>query len=308
MKNKTNKNKTNSIKWAVRLVFTASVIVVYYFIFSVMFDTPIEAELKNSTQVLQNHYKKLVLQYDSLRNVIANLAKRDTAIYQIIYEAKPFKEISQHSQHKFDLQLSLIDKTNKEMGEIFLTKLDKLEQHTHNQSTVVNSIVNYVITESDRINRIPGVQPIDNPELTLFATSFGRRINPFYKTMQDHTGIDYSIPEGTAIFATADGYISKILRSGSTNGLSITIDHQNGYKTVYAYLDNAQVSVGQKVNRGDIIAQSGNTGLSYAPHLHYEILKDGKYVDPLGYMFLELNRDNYFKIIAMAPHAMQAFD
>ena len=126
--------------------------------------------------------------------------------------------------------------------------------------------------------------------------------------MQEHDGIDYSVPEGTAIFATADGFISKILTSGATNGLSVTIDHKNGYKTIYAYLKSAHVKVGQEVNRGDVIALSGNTGLSYAPHLHYQIIKNDQNVDPLGYMFLELPRNKFHQLRSIATHAMQSFD
>ncbi len=308
MKNKINKNKTNSIKWAVRLVFTASVVVIYYFVFSMLFDTPIESELKKSTQLLQNHHRKLQKQYDTLQNVIQNLAKRDTAIYQIIFEAKPFKEYSHYNKRKLQLQQQLISKSNKQLGEEFRDKLNVIQHQTQNQTKLVNDIIFNLVVNTDVINHIPAVQPIDNTELILFATSFGKRINPFYKTMQDHNGIDYSVPEGTAVFATADGFVSKIHSSGSTNGLSVTIDHQNGYKTIYGYLDAVHINIGQTINRGDLIALSGNTGLSYAPHLHYEILKDDKPVDPLGYMFLELNRNNFFQILSMAPHAMQSFD
>lgn len=308
MKNKTNNNNAKSIKWAVRLFSTIGVIVIYYFIFSVLFDTPIESELKKSTQVLQKHHEKLLKQYDSIQFVIANLAKRDTAVYQIIYEAKPFAGVSEYNQRKISLQEKLKSKTNKKLGVEFLRKLTQMKELTKVQTEIVNDMLYYVLEKSDEINHIPSIQPIDNPNLTLFATSFGRRINPFYKTMQNHDGIDYSVPEGTAVFATADGFVSKILTSGATNGLSVTIDHENGYKTSYAYLSAAHVKVGQKVSRGDVVALSGNTGLSYAPHLHYEIIKDGKPVDPLAYMFMELSIDEFYQITSLASHAMQAFD
>ncbi len=308
MKNKTNINKAKSIKWAVRLFSIIGVIVIYYFIFSVLFDTPIESELKKSTQLMQKHHEKLQKQYDSIQKVIANLASRDTAVYQIIYEAKPFTEISKYDKRKSDLLLKLSRITNKQLGEEFVAKLALIEKVNGQQTQIVNEILGYVLEQSHEINAIPSIQPIDNPKLTLFATSFGRRINPFYKTMQQHDGIDYSVPEGTAVFATADGVISKIHTSGATNGLSVVIDHGNGYKTSYAYLSAAHVKVGQKVSRGDVIALSGNTGLSYAPHLHYEVIKNGKPVEPLAYMFMELTRDEFYQVRSLASHAMQAFD
>ncbi len=113
------------------------------------------------------------------------------------------------------------------------------------------------------------------------------RIHPFYKSLSQHNGVDFTVPEGSRIFATADGTVTEATRRSSTSGLTVTIDHGNGYQTRYGHLSEISVKKGQKVNRGDIIALSGNSGLSLAPHLHYEVIRDGKPVDPIDYFFLE---------------------
>ena len=115
------------------------------------------------------------------------------------------------------------------------------------------------------------------------------RIHPFYKTLQSHQGVDYTIPEGSRVFATADGVVRDVALRNSTQGQTVVIDHGNGYETSYGHLSKIHVRKGQSVRRGDIIALSGDTGLSLAPHLHYEVRLDGMRVDPIHYFFMELS-------------------
>lgn len=302
------KNSSRGVKWLVRFFTAIGVVVVYYLVFSVLFDTPIEYQLKKSTTMLQNHYETLERRYDSLQMVLDNLSHRDSAVYKIIYEAQPYSYKEDGNLRRANLRSRLDKMSNKDLGEFFFSRLSRVSSDVDSGYRSISSVVEQCLDNSYFINHIPSIQPISNPDLHLLATSFGRRINPFFKTMQDHEGIDYSVAEGTAIFATADGVISEIKTRGSNNGLSITIDHGNGYKTIYAYLSRTYGQVGAKVNRGDVIAFSGNSGLSYAPHLHYEIRKDGKAVNPLGYLFLELDKEEQLKMNNIAAHAMQSFD
>ena len=133
-------------------------------------------------------------------------------------------------------------------------------------------------------------------------------MHPFYRTLQSHQGVDYTIPEGERIFATADGIVKEISGKNSTSGLTVVIDHYNGYTTSYSHLQSAKVKRGQRVRRGDIIALSGNSGLSLAPHLHYEVRYEGMRVDPIHYFFMELTPDEYQKIIRISRSGMQSFD
>ena len=134
------------------------------------------------------------------------------------------------------------------------------------------------------------------------------RIHPFYKTLTAHQGVDYTVPEGTRVFATADGVVKEINTRSTTGGITVVLSHGNGYETAYSNLSRVGVTRGQRVRRGDIIAFSGNTGLSLAPHLHYEVRKDGMRVDPIHYFFLELDPARYRRMIRIAQSGMQSFD
>ena len=163
-------------------------------------------------------------------------------------------------------------------------------------------------TVGDGRNRIPAIQPVINQQLTLLTASYGMRIHPFYKTLQSHQGVDYTIPEGSRVFATADGVVRDVALRNSTSGQTVVIDHGNGYETSYSHLLAVNVRRGQEVRRGDIIGLSGNTGLSIAPHLHYEVRHNGMRVDPIHYFFMELSPVEYQRIIRIAQSGMQSFD
>ena len=158
------------------------------------------------------------------------------------------------------------------------------------------------------VENIPAIQPVNNRYLTLLAAGKKPLINPFHRTMREHHGIDYLVSEGTPVFATADGKIKSLSEKNSSHGKAITIDHGNGYQTSYSHLLDIRVKKGQSVKRGDIIALSGNSGLSFAPHLHYEVIYNDMRVDPIHYFFLELSPEEYQRIIRIALSSMQSFD
>ena len=159
-----------------------------------------------------------------------------------------------------------------------------------------------------RCDNIPSIQPVINKQLTLLTASYGMRIHPFYKTLQSHQGVDYTIPEGSRVFATADGTVREVAQRNSTSGQTVVIDHGNGYETSYNHLSKIDVRKGQQVRRGDIIALSGDTGLSLAPHLHYEVRYNGMRVDPIHYFFMELSPTEYQRLMRIAQSGMQSFD
>ena len=147
---------------------------------------------------------------------------------------------------------------------------------------------------------IPAIQPVSNKELIRLASGFGVRIHPIYRVRKMHTGIDFSANIGTPIYATADGVVEEVQINFSGYGKLVEIDHGFGYRTRYAHMHGFSVRKGQKVRRGDLIGYVGNTGLSTAPHLHYEVLINGKQVDPIHYFFNDLSPAEYEKIIELA--------
>ncbi len=285
-------------------VVTILLSIVYYFIFSWLFDTPIEHELKKSTEKLQDHINELHARCDTLELVLRNLQQRDSAVFGIIFESTPY--VADNKMIRKDGYYE--DEDISTLCDIFLTNIQQLEQRITRQNSVIDTILTQFAMDPQEINRIPSIQPVNNPGLRLLATSFGTRINPFYKSRSQHNGFDYTVPVGTSVFATADGVVSRVEKSGATTGTTVTINHENGYQTYYSFLSRTSVRVGNRVRRGDIIAFTGENGLSYAPHLHYEIHKNGSPVNPIDYMFLEIGPDKLEEFREISSHAMQAFD
>lgn len=305
----TEKPKYGSIKWILRLLAGLSIAIMCYFFLSIVFDTPLEREIKKSSKKLASEYDSLETRYNHLQAVISNLAERDSAIYRIIFESAPYDPSNDttaaHIGHEYDKILAM---TNKELGDLFNQRLQSLDIRTQNIDVRNTQTTEYFFENADRINSIPSIQPVINPDLTLLAASFGNNIHPFYKTMSFHKGVDYAVPVGSAVFATADGVVSSIQSKGAVSGLGLKIEHGANYTTSYMNLDRIMVKVGNRVQKGDIIAFSGNSGLSFAPHLHYEVSYKGKQVDPLNFFFMELDMDQHRKLNAIAHSAKQSFD
>ena len=202
----------------------------------------------------------------------------------------------------------LLAASNRHLGTYLLEHTDALAHDLDRLDGSFDTIRTRITALDGTPDAIPAIQPVINDDLTLLTASFGMRIHPFYKSLSQHNGVDFTVPEGSRIFATADGTVTEATRRSSTSGLTVTIDHGNGYQTRYGHLSEISVKKGQKVNRGDIIALSGNSGLSLAPHLHYEVIRDGKPVDPIDYFFLELTPREYRSLQNIAQSGMQSFD
>lgn len=307
IKNMSKFNLKWSIKWLFRLLSGIGISVVSYLLLSLFFDTPIEYEIKLSNHKLEEQYNILNNRFDSVNNVLQNIVERDKNIHKILFESEPYTA-SLDSVNKFEAQNRLNEMNNMELGDELLERTSMLYQRAYNVNAKIDQMQQYIEANRELVSTIPAIQPIENADFSLLTASYGNRIHPFYKTMKMHRGIDFSIPVGTAVFATADGTVEQIAMRGQNSGTTIMLKHSNLYKTFYAHLDNVLVSVGQKIKRGDVIAFSGNTGLSFAPHLHYEVRLRGKQVDPIDYFFLETNINNIDRLHSIAATGMQAFD
>lgn len=294
-------------KWSMRVVYALTFAVIYYLLFSFFFDTPIEYELKKSTNKLQSQYDKLNSRFDSLRMVYDNISERDKSVYKILFESEPYSEKNNAAQNALVAQ-GLSALSNHELGERFDRSLSRISQQIVGQDIRMDILKQRISRSADKVNRTPSIQPIDNKNLTLLTASYGNLIHPFYKTSHLHRGVDYSVPVGTAVFATADGVVERIESKAQSSGLTLVIKHSAQYKTLYANLDKVLIAPGSKVMRGDIIAFSGNSGLSFAPHLHYEVQQNGKAVNPLPFFFAELDIRQNDKMRSVASAGMQSLD
>lgn len=280
--------------------------VLYYIGFSLFFDTPVEYGLKHSTDRLRDEYGQLAARYDTLERVLNNVVERDRNVFGILFESDPYdfeadRDASAGYEALFTLSTRRLKLGLRDRVEAMETQLTRLGDSYLALQRQIDSV-------GEGRDRIPAIQPVINKQLSLLTASYGMRIHPFYKTLQSHQGVDYTVPEGSSVFATADGVVKETATRNSTSGKTVVIDHGNGYETRYANLSEINVQKGQRVRRGDIIALSGNTGLSLAPHLHYEVRYQGMRVDPVHYFFMELSPEEYRRIIRIAQSGMQSFD
>ena len=303
---RTPKQKAIRITFHVLVWFGAAIL--YYVGFSLFFDTPVEYELKHSTDQLRDEYTRLEARYDSLRTVMENVSERDRNVFNILFESDPYDFDTEYETKRLATYESLLDKSDRQ---IILELKEKVRQSEATLTKLNESYLELqrlLDTVGDGRNRIPAIQPVINQQLTLLTASYGMRIHPFYKTLQSHQGVDYTIPEGSRVFATADGVVRDVALRNSTSGQTVVIDHGNGYETSYSHLSKINVRKGQRVSRGEIIALSGDTGLSLSPHLHYEVRLNGMRVDPIHYFFMELTPTEYQRLMRIAQSGMQSFD
>lgn len=300
--------RRNAVRFVLQLLVWLGVSVIYYFGFSLFFDTPAEYRMKHSTDRLEAQYEALSARYDSLSSVLANLVERDRSIFRTLFESDPYDFDSEYDRQRLRTYESLLGRSNRQLQKEFAARVKRMEQDLTALNDSYLHLQERMDAMGDGKHSIPAIQPVTNKKLTLLTASYGMRMNPFYKTLQAHQGVDYTIPEGSGVFATADGTVRSVSSRNSTSGSTVVIDHGNGYETLYSHLGSIDVRQGQRVRRGDIIARSGNSGLSLAPHLHYEVRYNGIRIDPIHYFFMELTPDEYQRMMRIAQSGMQSFD
>jgi murein DD-endopeptidase MepM/ murein hydrolase activator NlpD len=280
--------------------------VLFYIGFSFFFDTPLEYRMKRSTASMRREYRALSERYDSLEMVLDNVVDRDRNVFRILFESEPYD--LDDDTVRWQTYEELLVRSDRQLARELRSKTAELDRKTAQVEASVALMERNAEAAEGAVRYIPAIQPILNPGLTLLTASFGLRIQPFSKQLASHTGVDYTVPEGSRVFATAYGRVKDVMRSNSSSGLSIVIDHGGEYETRYNHLSRANVARGQTVKRGDIIGLTGNSGLSLSPHLHYEVRHDGLPVDPIHYFFMELGPPDYRRMRQIARSGMQSFD
>ena len=300
--------KRRIIRLTIQLFAWAGVALLYYFGFSLLFDTPAEHRMRLSTDKLREEYEAMSQRYDSLEMILDNITARDQSVFRSLFEANPYDMESEQSQERLALYEQNITKSKRELAADLRNEIDVMQKKAADLEASWRRIKELGDGLGDNSRNIPSIQPVLNKQLTLLTAGYGTIMNPFYRTLRSHQGVDYAMAEGSSVFATADGTVREVSDKNSTMGKTIVIDHGNGYRTSYSHLLSTLVRRGQKVQRGDVIALSGNSGLSLAPHLHYEVRYNDLRVDPIHYFFMELSPDEYQRIVRIAQSGMQSFD
>ena len=287
-------------------MFTGLGMVLFFFFF---FDSPKEKLLNREISQLVNQYNEINNELNQIELVLDDIQNRDDNIYRVIFEADPipssirkagFGGINRYEKLNGYKNSELLINTSK--------KADQIAKQLYIQSKSLDEIVTLAKNKTDMLAALPAIQPVANKDLSRMASGFGPRIHPIYKTMKFHAGMDFSAKTGTPIYATGDGKISKVQRSRRGYGNHVIINHGYGYKTLYAHMSKYIVKRGQNVKRGDVIGYVGNTGTSVAPHLHYEVHKDGKKMNPVNYYYNDLTPEEYEKMIFLSSQSNQSFD
>ena len=273
--------------------------------------------IKTPKEILQerelNNYE---LQFDLLgrrieqmQDVLSNIEERDNDIYRIYFEASPIPMEQRRAGFGGVNRYNNLEGYNSSEMIINTTKqIDILSKMLVVQSNSLEEIQELAERKEELLAAIPSIQPVRKENLKRMASGFGWRIDPFTKSRKKHYGMDFSAVRGTPVYATGDGKIVRADNRASGYGNHIRVDHGFGYVSLYAHLNKYNVKKGQKVKRGDIIGYVGNTGRSVASHLHYEIFKDGKKINPLNFYYGNLSSAEFDALIAQASQENQSFD
>ncbi len=312
---KTLNYETHRVTWKTRFWYifgwiTSSLLFGFliFLMYSTIFQSPRERKLKEELTKMQIEYKLMRQELNRMNEVLADLQNRDDKIYRMIFEAEPIsKDVREggYGGSKMFERLAGYD-NSRLMIEVDST-LEKIKRKLYIQSLSYDELEDMIRNKEAMLAAIPAIQPVSNKDLTRLSSGFGYRIHPIYKTVKMHEGLDFTCPRGTEVYATGDGVVEKAKRSRGY-GNEVIINHGFGYKSHYAHLQKYIVHPGQKVKRGELIGYVGSTGLSTAPHLHYEIIKDGVKINPINYFYNDLTPEEYDRLIEIASQANQSFD
>jgi murein DD-endopeptidase MepM/ murein hydrolase activator NlpD len=273
-----------------------------FYIARTYFPSPSELALKEENEQLLLKYELLSKQMDDVSEVLQILQERDDKMYRLVFEAEPIAdEIRKGGVGGAEKYRDLLDAGLKHEALIInsFKRLDQLKRQMYVQSKSYDEIVKMHAEKEKRLASMPAIRPVADNDLTMFISGYGMRMHPIYKVRKFHSGCDFSAPTGTPVYATGDGVVRMADYDGGY-GKCIEIDHGFGFATKYAHLSAYTVKVGQKVKRGQMIGRVGNTGTSVSSHLHYEVIKNGQKVNPIGYFFNDLSPEQYTKMLQIA--------
>ena len=282
--------------------------VVSFIILLLIFGSPSEKALRMENSRLLSQYSIMSNQLDEALMVMQRLQQRDDNLYRVIMQADPvddkIRTAGYTNTSRYD---ELMDMANSKMVIRNTQKLDALKRQIYIQSKSFDEVVNLCKQHDDMLECIPAIQPVSNKDLKRTASGYGTRIDPIYKTIKFHSGMDFAANTGTPVYVTGNG---RVIRAGweGLYGRCINIDHGYGYVTKYAHLSKINVRNGQKVVRGEVIGEVGSTGKSTGPHLHYEVHVKGKVVNPVNYYFKDLSVEDYDKMVEIASNHGKVYD
>lgn len=286
-------------KW---VIATASLAAFYYLIFSLVVNTDEEKRLKRENRLYEKLYPEMEQKEKLISDVVKDLQARDNAIYKQIFKSQAPSVDPQNSALFFFATDSTADKDIVEYTERkSLALLDMTSR--------IDSNFKEVFSDAASSRTLPPMLvPVPDLKFAQVGASVGKKMDPFYKVLTMHNGIDLIAGQGTPVIATADGVVLEVKRSGKGPGNIVEIGHDGGYRTLYAHLQDIVVRKGERVKAGRKIANVGMSGNSFAPHLHYEVRRDSLVLDPVNFFFASFSPEDYMKAAYMAATTGQSLD
>ncbi len=284
------------------MIFSVVILIIGF----TFFESPKERVLRREVEQFKVQYEILNDRIDVLNNLLVDLEERDDHIYRVIFEADPIpRPVREAAFGGTDRYAHLAGYQNSELMSLTMQRIDQLSGKLYVQSKSYDEVFDMAINKADMLASIPAIVPI--PDGANFLMSgYGMRIHPIYKTMRMHHGVDFTANVGTPIYTTGNGVVTRAERNRHGYGLMVEIDHGYGYTTLYAHMSSLEVRRGQEVKRGEIIGKVGNTGTSTAPHLHYEVHRNNRSVNPVHYFYNDLTPEEFEIIIERASRVNQS--
>lgn len=292
-------------------VFSFSVILgfVFFILFSRFVDSPDEKKLRSANADIEAELENLNNRLDNLGGELRKIREKDVSVYRSIYESDPVGDKAWQQEQGSDEKYSDLRKLPSSDLLVELNrKMDQLNKQMELQGKSFDDLLVMARNKKDYLARVPAIQPVANKELDRIGSGFGYRTDPFYRTQRFHAGIDFTAPRGVEVYATADGTVSEVNTEIWGYGQHIIINHGNGFETLFGHLSKFKVKQGQKVKRGQLIGLIGSTGKSTAPHLHYEVHKNGEPLNPAFFFYNDLTDVEYQKMLERASAPNQSFD
>lgn len=273
------------------------------------FETPKSKLQTRELEIMKLNYNLLNGKIALMDEALAAIEERDNSIYRVYFNSDPISnEVRRAGLGGKNRYKDLEDFNTSDLIIGSTKKVDEIMKALAVQSVSLDEITKLAKRKELLLKSIPAIQPVKNEELKQMASGFGYRSDPFTKIRKFHKGMDFSAKSGTPIYATGDGLVKKADAKVSGFGNHIEINHGYGYMTLYAHLSKYKVRAGQKVKRGDIIGYVGSTGRSEAPHLHYEVHKNGEVVNPLNFYYGSISAKEYVLITKLANQENQSLD
>jgi murein DD-endopeptidase MepM/ murein hydrolase activator NlpD len=273
------------------------------------FETPKDRLQAREIETMKLRYSILNKKMEQIDEVLESIEERDNNIYRAYFNTSPipteqrkagFGGVNRYKELEGFNNSELVINTSK--------RVDVISKELVIQSKSLDEILALAKQKNKLLAAIPAIQPVKNEQLKRMASGFGYRSDPFTKARKMHQGMDFTAPTGTPIFATGDGIVKRADNTASGYGNHIVIQHGYGYETLYGHLSKYKCKAGQRVKRGDIIGYVGSTGRSEAPHLHYEVHKDGKPVNPINFYYGNISAAEYSIISKLANQENQSLD